>query len=256
MKYIVLSFDDARGDFYTRVYPLLIKYGFRATLNVTSGFVINPQNFNFPSGNNIPMTPAQIIEVNNSGVEIACHGSMHLNTSDDLRQNIKELNDFGISTKDIGFASPTSLLTKQNINDYGIWSMISSKEISYIRTGIRIRREGYIYTLVSLIDKYLHSRILFNILNRRNIIRSRHSRFFPSVTILCYTTNSQIKYFINSIPDDSSAILMFHSILYKTDLGYGKDKFFWDIVKFEELLKYLNSQKDIIICTNKELMNV
>lgn len=256
MKYIVLSFDDAREDFYTRAYPLISKYGVTATLNVTSGFIVNPQRFNFFSGNNKPMTPAQIIEVNKSGVEIACHGSMHLNTEEDLRKNIKELNEFGIDTKEIGFASPTSFLTQKNKNDHGIWDMIINEEISYIRTGTQIIREGYFYTLISIIDKYIHSSILFKILNKNNVIKSRYSKFFPSVTIFSYTKNSQIEYLINSIPDESSLILMFHSILCKTDTGYGKDKFYWDQTNFLKLLKFLKSNQDIVICTNKELMHI
>ena len=53
MKNIVLSFDDAREDFYTRAYPVLQEKGIKATLNVTSGFILYPEKFScFPSGDN------------------------------------------------------------------------------------------------------------------------------------------------------------------------------------------------------------
>lgn len=255
MKYIVLSFDDSREDFYTRAYPLLLKYGLKATLNVTSGFIINPQRFNFPSGDSMPMTPNQILEVQKSGIEIGCHGSMHLNTAVDLRQNIRELNDFGINTQSIGFASPGSHLTDKNKNDHGIWNMLINGEISYIRTGIQIRREGYFYSLFSLIDRFVQLPSLYKVLNKKNIIKSK-GNFFPSVTVFSYTTNSQIQYLIKSMPEESSIILMFHSILLKTDAGYGKDKFYWDKSDFEKLLKFLRSNKNITICTNKELLSI
>ena len=38
-KPIVLTFDDAYGDFYYNAWPLLRKYGFRATVFVPTDYV-------------------------------------------------------------------------------------------------------------------------------------------------------------------------------------------------------------------------
>jgi hypothetical protein len=52
MKTIILSFDDARRDFYTRALPIIKKYNLTATLNVISDFILNPSNYCcFSSGN-------------------------------------------------------------------------------------------------------------------------------------------------------------------------------------------------------------
>lgn len=38
MKYITLSFDDGRKDFFTNALPVLKKYNLPATLNVITDF--------------------------------------------------------------------------------------------------------------------------------------------------------------------------------------------------------------------------
>lgn len=146
MKNIILSFDDAREDFYTRAYPLLKSKNITATLNVTSGFVLSPEKFSeFGSGNNKAMTPENVLECQNNGIEIALHGSMHLNTKQDVLRNIEELKLMGVNVDNIGFASPCSEITFKNKNDDGIWDLVNNGVISYIRSGIQIRREGYMY---------------------------------------------------------------------------------------------------------------
>ena len=39
MKYVVLSFDDGRRDFYVNAFPILMKYKLVATLNVITDYV-------------------------------------------------------------------------------------------------------------------------------------------------------------------------------------------------------------------------
>lgn len=257
MKNIVLSFDDAREDFYTRAYPVLQEMGMKATLNVTSGFILYPEKFScFPSGENKPMTSDNILECQKNGIEIALHGSMHLNTKQDVLTNIEELKSMRVSIDNIGFASPCSYITFENKNDDGIWDLISKeKKISYIRSGIQLRREGYIYTFCSAIDRLIHSKYLFKWLNKRNIIKDIQEPFFLSVAIYSYTTIEQIKGLIDSMPNNSSLILMFHSIKKKMDKGYGVDKWYFDEKKFSDLLSFLNNKKDINICTTKDLLS-
>ena len=121
-----MSFDDAREDFYTRAYPLLQEKNLTATLNVTSGFVLFPEKFTqFRSSDNCAMTPENVVECQNNGIEIALHGSMHLNTKQDVLQNIEELKSMGVSVNNIGFASPCSHITFENKNDDGIWDLIN-----------------------------------------------------------------------------------------------------------------------------------
>lgn len=258
MKNIILSFDDAREDFYTRAYPLLKSKNITATLNVTSGFVLSPEKFTqFRSGDNRAMTPENVIECQNNGIEIALHGSMHLNTKKDILQNIEELKSIGVNIDNIGFASPCSDITFENKNSDGIWDLINKNGgISYIRSGRQLRREGYFYTFFSLLDSVIHSKYLFRWLNKRNIIREIKEPFFLSVAIYSYTTIQQINALIKSMPNNSSLILMFHSILQKTDKGYGIDKWYWDEKKFRDLLDLLMNENDINICTTRDLLSV
>ena len=94
MKTVILSFDDSRKDFYTNVFPLLKKYQIKATLNVISDFVVHPEGYSFPSGDDKAMTIDQVKECYDSElVEIACHGHTHLNTQKDVLDNIKQIKD-------------------------------------------------------------------------------------------------------------------------------------------------------------------
>ena len=76
----------------------------------------------------------------------------------------------------------------------------------------------------------------------------------PSVTVFSYTTNKQIIELIRTLPDNTAVILMFHSILDKQDAGYGKDKFFWDISWFEDLISFLGKSTEIEVCTTMDLI--
>lgn len=68
-KMVALTFDDAYGDFYTDVFPILKKYKAKATVYVISSFIDRP-NY---------MTKQQLKEVIDSGlVEIGSHSISHL----------------------------------------------------------------------------------------------------------------------------------------------------------------------------------
>jgi hypothetical protein len=97
---------------------------------------------------------------------------------------------------------------------------------------------------------------LFRYLNKRNIIKDIKEPFFLSVAIYSYTTVAQIKSLIKSMPNDSSVILMFHSILKTTDKGYGVDKWYWEENKFSNLLDFLNNEKGVNVCNTKDLLNI
>lgn len=64
----------------------------------------------------------------------------------------------------------------------------------------------------------------------------------------------QIISFIQRIPDEHAAIIMFHSILNPFDLGWGKDKWYNSVSDFENLCDYLAKKKNnISVITNAEL---
>lgn len=254
MKKIVLSFDDSREDFYTRVFPLLRKYNIPATLNVISGFVNGTAKMNMPSADGKAMTSGQVVECQQSGlVEIACHGATHDNTKEGVLRNIEDMKAWGVNVEGIGFASPTSIITKENIHETGIDSLIEQGTLSYVRSGIRTRREGLMYSGLTLLDSKIHNGNLFYHLNKRCIIGTSLPAILPSVAINSYHTIPQVKKLITKMNDGETIILNFHSVLRKGDAGYGKDKFYWEEDKFERLLKELGSDVLIKICRNKDL---
>lgn len=255
MKKIVLSFDDSREDFYTRVFPLLKKYNIPATLNVISGFVNGTAKINMPSADNKAMTSSQVVECQESGlVEIACHGATHDNTKEGVLRNIEDMKTWGINVEGIGFASPTSILTNENIHATGIDSLVDNGTLSYVRSGIRTRREGLVYSAFTLIDSKIRSSCLFYRLNKRCIIGNNSPKILPSVAVNYYHTTPQVKKLIAKIHDGDAVILNFHSVLQKSDVGYGRDKFYWEESKFEALLKELKSDNSVNVLTTKDLL--
>ena len=255
MKKIVLSFDDSREDFYTRVFPLLKKYNMPAVLNVISGFVNGTAKMNMPSADSKAMTSAQVVECQQSGlVEIACHGASHDNTKEGVLRNIEDMKAWGVNVEGIGFASPTSILTKANIHETGIDTLVEQGILSYVRSGIRTRREGLIYSVFTLLDSKIHSNCLFYRLNKRCIIDTPIPSILLSVAVNSYHTLPQVTKLIRKMKDGESVILNFHSVLRKTDVGYGKDKFYWEEGKFVELIKILNAADIVKVCITKELL--
>lgn len=254
MRYVSFSFDDSREDTYTNALRILNKYGMKATINVTTDFVLNPNRYAFRSAGNRAMTVDQIRECQSSRIELACHGSKHLNTTKDILQSITELNTMGIKTDKIGFASPSSELTMDNRNEHGIWNLVENGTLAYVRSGIKIKREGFIYAGLSILDRVLHSKYLFQYLNKKCTFRGNNNLFLPSVAVYEYTTVEQILNFLHLMKDGEKVILMFHSILPAGDGRYGADKFYWDADKFETLVATISKYTNFSVLTTKEML--
>ena len=91
---VVLTFDDGYADFATTALPLLRRYGFPATLFVTTGWVAD-------AGSNAAGTPLdrtlrweQIRELAQTEIEIGAHGHSHAALDDlspaDLRRELTQ----------------------------------------------------------------------------------------------------------------------------------------------------------------------
>jgi peptidoglycan/xylan/chitin deacetylase (PgdA/CDA1 family) len=75
---VVLTFDDGYEDFHSRAMPMLDRYGFTATLFVTTGWIqdAGPLTTGRRPGRMLSWT--QIAEVARSGIEVAAHSRLHL----------------------------------------------------------------------------------------------------------------------------------------------------------------------------------
>jgi len=85
---IVITFDDAYEDFYTRVFPLLKRLGIPATLFVPTGFIDEPSDVPVSSMNNkaeilAPCTWDMLREMNRCDlVTLAAHSHTHREFTD------------------------------------------------------------------------------------------------------------------------------------------------------------------------------
>jgi peptidoglycan/xylan/chitin deacetylase (PgdA/CDA1 family) len=66
---VVITFDDGYADLYTTAYPILAAHGFKAVAYIVSGFV----------GQSRYVTPAQVVQMDQNGIEIASHTVDHAN---------------------------------------------------------------------------------------------------------------------------------------------------------------------------------
>lgn len=123
MKFVNLSFDDGRSDTYEVAFPIIKKYGLKATVNIISEYITNPSKYHFGSAPKA-MNKEQILTWQKEGFEVASHGRTHSNTKEDVLDNINDLKSFGINVEKIGFASPSSELTSKNIQSTGISELI------------------------------------------------------------------------------------------------------------------------------------
>jgi peptidoglycan/xylan/chitin deacetylase (PgdA/CDA1 family) len=87
---VVITFDDAFRNFYTQAFPLVCKYGFKATLFVPSGLV---GRYSSVLGAEPFMNWSEIREVCRYGVEIGSHTVTHpnlyLSSSAVLQEEVK-----------------------------------------------------------------------------------------------------------------------------------------------------------------------
>ena len=91
MKYVVLSFDDGRKDFYEYALPILKKYNLTATLNVIADYIGREDLPNFASAGHACMSRDEILESDKQGIEIANHSSDHTNRIEAILEGQKKL---------------------------------------------------------------------------------------------------------------------------------------------------------------------
>ncbi len=74
---VVLTFDDGYADFHSRAMPLLDRYGFRATVFVTTGWVEDAGPLRSGHRPGKMLSWSQIAEAAQAGMEVAAHSHSH-----------------------------------------------------------------------------------------------------------------------------------------------------------------------------------
>lgn len=264
MKYVVLSFDDGRKDFYTDVLPILKKYRLPATLNVITDTLDGSSPCGraaFPAY----ITKEELMGCAASGVEIACHSADHTN---DLEQIRKGMGALAAALqmpggRPAGFASPHSDICEKNFDRYS--GLLKDGTVLYIRSGRQVKRDGYLHAALYVFCRVTRSKRLFCWYNRRDLIcmdggtRTAKGKgapgrcFYPSVSCNADNSIGQILALLRSMPDDHAVILLFHSILSPGGPGWGADKWQNSVGQFDELCRYLSRCTDCKVVTNAQL---
>lgn len=246
-KNVVLTFDDGRKDQYTNAVRIMNKYHLKGTIFITTGFVEGRlDNGYFPSSGGESMSIDDIRQCITQGHEIGSHSDMHINVSEDIKKSLTKLREWTIDilppNYKFGFASPSSDLYDKNIST--ISDIIS--ELAYVRTSVQIRRNGIIYILLFLINKILKSNHLFWKLNSR-YIQTNLDGLVQSVPVRSDTPIHNIKYLLETFPEDSTCVLLFHGVLSQEEKSKMKDCWYYPSDKFEDICALLKNEKYNVI---------
>jgi peptidoglycan/xylan/chitin deacetylase (PgdA/CDA1 family) len=78
-RLVVLTFDDGFADFYTNALPVLQRYGFAATLYITTALIEDRRHWLHKLGHNgrSGLSWSQIVEITSAGVECGAHTHTH-----------------------------------------------------------------------------------------------------------------------------------------------------------------------------------
>lgn len=254
MKYVVFSFDDARLDTYTVSIPILEQHGMKCVINVISDFVEHPESYKKEIKPCESMTVDMIIDSLKRGHEIAGHGHRHRNTVDDIQKNIEKMSEWGVQEKRIGFASPFSSLTENEVNNAD-FARVSSK-LRYVRSGTQTRRAGVVYAALWVLQELLHSPRLFYLLNRKKVYHIPLSKYFlEGVSITHRTSVEQLRYLINKMPDNCAVVLIYHSVT-QDGAEVKQNKWVWDSRKLSQLCEWISDNPSVTVKTNMGLYDM
>lgn len=112
---VVLTFDDGYADFYTTALPIMQRFGFTATVYVTTAFVGHTARWleSLGEGARPMLSWEQLLEVNAAGVECGAHSHTHpqldVLTGPQARQEVvrcKEVLEQKLSREVATFAYP------------------------------------------------------------------------------------------------------------------------------------------------------
>ena len=255
---ISFSFDDGRGDNFDVFRDILLPRKIPVTINITTGYIDGSC-----STNNLP-SRKQAMSIDDvrqlaadPRVEIALHGDQHQNTETDIAHGRDKLISWLGYPSDyvFGFASPGSGLPVAQFTESK--SELFTKEISYLRTSLRISSFGWFRVLCRKAGRVLHIPLLYRIAYADTLMDSCYDRVIYSVPVMKDATLEQVKSVVDlSVRRGSALTLMFHSILQDTA---KEDNWSWDREKFEKLCDYvceLEHGGKLMICTTQQIVDL
>lgn len=181
------------------------------------------------------MTIDQIRELYRDGHVIAAHGDCHRNDMDDIMRGIEKLRAWGVAGNRIGFASPNSDISYDEI--YRNEKQLRDIGVEYVRVGIppdSMYRRG-----LRLGAKITHNCLMFRHGLAWNSMDNARGFIIHSIPVMRYATVEQVIDVIRwKARQNQPCTLMFHSILKPEDKHYD-DTWSWDCTSFEELCEWI-----------------
>jgi hypothetical protein len=249
MKRVVLSFDDGRRDFYTYVYPELLKRGLGATLNVATGYIDGSVPCPFT-----PCAISEIKEMHEHGIEMASHSDSHTAgiTPADVKSSLDKLEQW-TGERPIGLALPFNQKPTDELID-----SLCNLGIRYFRRGDK-NNIGPIRRRITMLFKKKYDTPAFFIKKQKINITKNVSTSKVAVFYSCFVMNrfsvDAYKKAIDLLNDNESLILMFHSVVPPSEIA--KNDFVngaYTIDDFVSLLDYIQSKDNIRIVRNVDLV--
>lgn len=240
MKYVSLTFDDGRGDNYIHAAPVMLKYGIKGTVFVTTGYVDGSWQSEWKSGGEA-MTAGQLRELQSTGFEMGLHGDRHITEIGDFNTAYQKFLDWGLyADGGVGFSVPTSSASTETMQRFK--DELFGSRIAYIRSGRRRKTSSFSSKSLFALYSYLKSQTAYNRFNSVNVERfdSLRADNLCSLVVRCQESPEMIINFLKNMPDNTLCVLMLHSILPQSSSLYGSDPWNYSKQDFEKICAFLN----------------
>ena len=246
MIYLVFSFDDGLLDFKENALPILRKYGFRATVNVISGFVDNSIVTDFSY-----LSVKDIVFLNRNGFEIANHTNSHMKHAsfEELLDCNSKINEWCNEDMVRGVAMPK--YAKPSESAYRYIKLYKPPYITYQVSKYPvflnlIRR--IIYKIKFLKRKTTLSKYQYN---NQIMMYKRNSTFFYRVEVGINVDPEILFQSLESVKNNYCITLCLHSIaddVSKTDYPKGA----WTPEQFDLFCNLVKQNNQIKVVTQLE----
>lgn len=251
MKYIVLSFDDGLADFKDNALPILEKYGFNASLNVVSSFIEKKNNIDYEY-----MNESDLIDLYKKGFEIAVHSNSHSKneTSQDIEICLLKLKTLFGDIR-FGYITPYSINPSDEVLEY----LTSNNYLYCADCKVTNRKTSTSIFIKRVFNHFYKSDKIQQLINnykyiyKVNFLSKNYFYCFHRVCVTKTFNFECVKKLIKYVRNNQCLTLMFHSILKSDNEKCPWPNGSWTVEEFEQLLKYLKSNKRIKVVIQKDL---
>lgn len=243
---LVLSFDDGLLDFKEFALPILRKHGFKATINVISGFSDKTIQTSYKY-----LDKNDVVELYNDGFEIANHTNSHMKYAsyDELDQCNKKINQWCNSSTVLGIAMPKYAKPSQSAEEF--INKFSPPYITYEVSKFPFFLN--IFRRIIFKIKLLLRKTTLNQYRYTNQIKmyKKYSKFFYRIEVGAKTNPILLYESLKSVKNNHCLTLCFHSV---SDDPNSSDypKGAWTPESFDRFLNLVKNDKRIRIITQIE----